>query len=166
MLHVGLLVVALLGSTTIASAQWITDEQGGAFDDDPLRIAATAAQDYVFGVRCKADRSEVVYITPDRSFDRETYKIANSTRPKLRLRIDRGEILTFDAQIDDLDGKAAFIADIGIDVYRAIGNARNSVSVVTVLLGQNYHENSFGVRGTRAAMNKLIAGCKLAERKN
>lgn len=161
MLKFFIILATLTGMPSIATAQWITQERGGAFDDDPLTVSMTARQGYAFGFRCKSNRSEVMFVTQDRSFDRSTLKVANLAGPLLLIRIDRGEILKLKAEIDTVDGQAVFIADADLTLYRSIGDAKTSISVVVELLGEKYHENSFGVTGTRTAMNNLITKCKI-----
>jgi hypothetical protein len=161
MLKLFIVLAALTGMTSIATAQWITQERGGAFDDDPLTVSLTARQGYALGLRCKSNISEVMFVTQDRSFDRSTLKAANLVGPQLLIRIDRGEILKLKAKIDNIDDQAVFIADADLSLYRSIADAKTSISVVVELLGEKYHENSFGVTGTRTAMNNLMNKCKL-----
>lgn len=164
LIGITMITALTISSTSSACAQWITQQHGGAFDNDALQVAVTANGGYGLGLRCKSDTSEVVLITQDRSFDDETLKLANAIGAKLLLRIDGGEILRLNALIEKIDGKAVFVADAEVTLFRTIGSAKSSVAAAVELLGKRYHENAFGVRGTRASMNSLITKCKLDER--
>lgn len=157
-------VMMIICSTASTSAQWITQEQGGAFDNDPLQISLTARGNYALGLRCKSNQSEMLFITKDRSFDRSTAKMANVTSPKLLIRVDRGEIIRLEGKVDIIDGDAVVVADAGVEVYRSIGAGRKSVEIAIEMIGTLLHETSFGVSGSRAAMNSLISKCKLDKR--
>ncbi|WP_144295965.1 hypothetical protein [Ancylobacter novellus] len=154
-------VVLLLALSAPAAAQWVYQSDGGEFDDDPLHLAVTAAGKYAFGLRCRKDSTEIVFLTPERISDDNIVEPMNALEPKLRVRIDKGEIRSFDASIDDADGKLAVIADVDVDFYESVRDAKSSVSVVLTSLGKNYHETKFNVRGSKAAIAKLIKGCAL-----
>ena len=161
MLRIILVFLALIAPAGVASAQWVTQEIGGAFDNDPLHVTLTMRGGYGFGFRCKSNTSEAIFITRDRSFDRETLKMANTVGPKILVRVDRGEILILSSEVHNTDGAATFVAHAELDIYRAIASARSSVAVAVEFLGTKYHETTFGVTGSRTAMNTLISKCKL-----
>jgi len=157
---------ALLGVlfTSAANAQWIYQGNESAFGDNAMHVAVTGVGDYGFGFRCKGGDVEAVYITPDRSFNSdEAYTMANVTRPKLRVRVDDQEIVDLEAQISDADGKASIIAAANKELLVATRDAKKRVAVVLELLGENYHEQSFNVRGSTKSINSVIEGCGLSE---
>ncbi|MBS7536672.1 hypothetical protein KHC28_23725 [Ancylobacter sonchi] len=152
------LVVASLNA---ARAQWIAQSQGGAFDDEPMHVALTLSGRYGLGLRCKGDTTEIVFTTPEKVLDEDTLRGMNVVGPKLRARIDKGEIIELDGTVDAVDDKLLVIADAEIGLFEKIRDARSSVAVVVTLLGKNYHETTFNVRGSKAAIAKIIKGCKL-----
>jgi hypothetical protein len=89
----------------------------------------------------------------------------NATGPQLRLRVDKDAVVALDAKLTDTDGRVAVTADAEFAVYSAIRDAKSSIAVVMTVLGKNFHENTFNVRGAKVALNKLISGCKLGEAK-
>lgn len=158
-------LAACLASTS-THAQWINQKTGGAFDDNPLYVALTVSHKLGFGLRCNASGPQVVFITNDESMTQDTYKLANAAEPKLRVKIDKGEIISLDATLEDTDdGKMIAISDGNLSLYEQIRDAKKSVSVVVTVLGKNFHENQFNVRGAKEAVGKLISGCKLNEAK-
>ncbi len=80
--------IALCMFTTHASAQWLFDSQGGAFDVAPLNLVITTDSlgQYAFGFRCRAkDDLEVVFITPEKT-EMDSTKTLNMFAPELKLR--------------------------------------------------------------------------------
>ncbi|HEY6633468.1 MAG TPA: hypothetical protein VIZ90_18600 [Rhizobiaceae bacterium] len=147
-----------------ANAQWIYQGNESAFGDNVMHIAVTGVGNYGFGFRCKGGDVEAIYITPDRSFSSDAaYTMANATRPKLRVRVDDQAIVDLEAQISDADGTASIIAAANKELLVATRDARKRVAVVLELLGENYHEQSFNVRGSTKSINSVIAGCGLSE---
>ena len=146
-----------------AQAQWLYQGQESAFGDDTLHVALTASGSYGFGLRCKAGTIEAVYTTPDKSFDADGYKLANALKPLLRIRIDDQGIVELAAELHDSNGSMVVLAEVERSLLDSVRDARRRVAVVVQLLGDRYHERSFNVRGSTAALNKLIAGCDLPE---
>ena len=158
-LVVAAILVPLLG--TAASAQWITRSQGGAFDDGAMHIALTAKGRYGLGLRCQPGEIKIVFMTPEKVDDSSTISIMNAAGPKLRLRVDKGEILELDATVDDVEEKLLVVADGDLDLFKKIRDAKSSVSTVVTVLGQNFHETTFNARGGGKAITKLIKDCDL-----
>jgi len=150
-----------LSAPVEARAQWMHQGNESAFGDSGLHIAVTASGRYGFGIRCRGDLIEMLYVTPDTSFDKSTYTMANLTKPKLRVRVDDSTIVDLEGELVDIDGTAALLAEIDLDLVYAVRDAKRRVAVVLQLIGENYHENSFGVRGSTAATNKMLVGCNL-----
>ncbi|MBN9039833.1 MAG: hypothetical protein BGP05_22005 [Rhizobiales bacterium 62-47] len=152
--------------STTAQAQWISNKQGGDFDDDATFIALTTQGDYAFGLRCTPGKPEVVYLTPDTSVTNDMYKVVNATEPKLRLKIDGGDVINLTATMDNTDkGTMRAAADGTTSLYEQIRDAKSSVAVVLTMMGKNFHEKKFNTRGSREAVSKLVKGCKLASGK-
>jgi len=149
-----------LGSES-ASAQWLYEGNESAFGDDALHVAVTASGFYGFGLRCRGDTIEVIYMTPDTSFNNEYYKLANITQPKLRIRVDDGAIVDVDATLVDIEGKATAIGNVDIALLHSVSNAKKRVAVVLQLIGVNYHEKSFNPRGSSKALGKIMSACGL-----
>ena len=145
-----------------ANAQWVYQGNESAFGDDAMHVAVTGVGDYGFGFRCKGGVAEAIYLTPDRSFGSEAaYTMANATGPKLRVRVDDQPIVELDAELSDMDGKASILATTNKELLTTARDAKKRVAVVLTLLGDNYHEQSFNVRGSTKAINSVISGCGL-----
>lgn len=164
----GLAIVAVLAcfASTTANAQWLTSTVGGSFDDDALHLAITVDEKFGFGLRCKTDSIEFVYMTNDGSMTDEAYKMVNASEPKLRIRADKGDIITLDTNLEDAkDGNMMATSSGTLPLYQQIKDAHQSISVVITALGKNYHEHKFNARGVKEAVSKIISGCKLSEAK-
>jgi hypothetical protein len=162
---IGGLVAGVLLASTTANAQWITNKSGGDFDDNPTYVAVTSSNGYALALRCQKGEPEIGYLTPDGSVSKDMYKTLNEAGPKLRIKIDSGDIVSLAAVMEDADGKLKGFADASLDLYEKIRDAKSSISVVLTLRGENFHENRFGTKGARNAASKLISGCKLSEAK-
>lgn len=158
-----LAAAGLFGSISSASAQWIYQGNESAFGDDSLHIALTASGNYALGLRCKGSTLEAIYMTPDRSFDKDSYAFANMTKPTLKLRVDNDAVVDVEAELIDVDGKAAVLADIDVSLAHSVRDAKRRVAVVVQILQDNYHEQSFNVRGSTKATGRMLTACGLAE---
>lgn len=158
-----LAIVALLTICPMpASAQWVTSEQGGDFDEPALRLAMTTSGEYGLGLRCKGQRAELIFITPDKSMnDPNLLKVANAVDPRLKYRIDGKQIYELDAQLDAQDIGMAAIANLDFDSVMRFRDAKRGISVVVTIMGKNYHETRFSASGSTKALNDIIAGCGL-----
>lgn len=145
-----------------AFSQWIYQGQESAFGDSGVHVAPTGTGNYAFGIRCRKDLIEVIYFTPDTSFDAGTYKLANITEPKFKVRVDDGPVVELPAELSDVDGKASVISEIDLEMVLAIRDAKKRVAGVLELLGEHYHEKSFNVRGSTKAIGQILAGCGLS----
>ncbi|KAB2693860.1 hypothetical protein [Brucella intermedia] len=157
---------SVLATCWAANAQWVYQAQESAFDDNSMHIAVTAAGQYGFGFRCKGGKIETVYLTPDKSFDdNSAILMANATKPKLRERVDKNPVVDIDVELQNIDDKATAFGDVDIDLLKSVASAKNRVAVVLQIIGDNYHEKSFNVRGSTNAINKIVAACNLGENK-
>ena len=159
-----LITILLLVLAGPASAQWVYQSEESAFGSGGTQIMlAPAGYKTALGLRCLKEKSpEIVYMTNDSSFDADTTKVANMTTPKLMLRIDDNDPQELDSTIllTD-DGTAMFVAEANKELLNEIGGAKKRVAIAVGLLGETYHENKVGVRGTRKNVDKLISDCKL-----
>lgn len=158
------LCIALLvsaASTSPSAAQWLYEGGESAFDGDAPHVVLTGKGQYGFGLRCRGGDVEAIYITPDRSMTDDMLSVANTVGPQLRLRVDKDPVISLDVELANNDGSLVGTAAIDVKQVWAIRDAKRSVAVVLTLGGENYHENSFGVRGSTKAIDQMIAGCGL-----
>ena len=154
----------LATSAASASAQWVTQKHGGEFDDNATYIALTAKGDYALGFRCNQDEAKVILITPEKVSDSTSLDMIGTVGPKLRLKVDSGAIVDLDAELDETKGTLGVLADVDVAMLKNVRDAKSKVSAVLTIMGQNFHETTFNVRGSTAAIGKLIKECKLDER--
>lgn len=153
----------VLATGTAANAQWIYSGKESAFDNDTLHMALTSKAPYGLGFRCRGSKIEIVYLTPDTSFDEDTYKMANITLPKLRVRVDKDPIIDVDVELSDAEGKVVAVGIVDLSLLESVKAAKSRVAVVLQLLSDSYHEQSFNVRGSGKAISQIIDGCGLSE---
>jgi len=162
--RLGAILAGLLATCVSANAQWVYQGQESAFDDSALHIAVTAAGQYGFGFRCKGPKIEAVYMTPDKSFeDSSALSVANATHPKIRVRVDKNPIVDIDVELANVEDKATALGEVDVDLLKSVASAKNRIVVVMQILGDNYHEKSFSVRGSTKAINQIIEACDLKE---
>lgn len=160
--HWRMVAAIVLGATTQAHAQWLYQGEESAFGGGGTHLAMTAnGPSYAFGLRCKNGNLEALYMTPDTSFDKSAYEMANLTKPIFKIRIDQAPVQEFAAQLSDSDGKMVAIVDIDENLLRQVRDARKRVAVVLTLLGENYHENNFNVSNSTKAVGDLIEACQI-----
>jgi hypothetical protein len=160
-MKLSIVALAVVVAATPASAQWLYQGNESAFGDSGLHLAVTGSGNYGFGLRCSGEKTEAIYMTPDTSFDSDAYKVANMSKPILMIRIDDNPIVEIEAELIDTDGKAAALGDVNPAIFAAVRDAKKRVAVALKLLGENYHEKSFNVRGSGNALKKVIAACNL-----
>lgn len=152
----------LVCSANAAFAQWVMQRYGGEFDESPTYIALTAMPGgYALGFRCNENELKIVLVTPEEVDDDDTLRLMNLASPKLRLRVDGGAIISLDAELHEAKGDLTVLADVDDALVRSVASARSKVSVVLTVIGQNFHEKSFGVRGSSAAIGSLLSKCDL-----
>lgn len=138
----------------------MTQRSGGEFDDNPTVIAITAKGAAGFGFRCQGDELKVIFITPEKISDDSMIETMNTAKPQLRIKIDGGPVITLDADLDNPDDKLAVASDTDRELVKSVATAKSKVSVVLTVIGQNFHETTFNVRGSTAALNKMMTQCK------
>lgn len=158
--RVSALVAGLL-ITQPAMAQWHYQGSESEFGDDGLHLALTAKGAYALGIRCRGSTLQAMYMTPDRSIPDDNFEAVNATKPKMKVRIDKGDVIELDVDLAETNGTISAISDIDRDLLNSLRDAKRNVAVVLELIGTNYHENSFGVRGSTKAIDQVIVGCGL-----
>ena len=118
---------------------------------------ATVKSNYVFGIRCSDGKREMLYLTSEKTDDASSI---NALKPKLMVRIDKNKVHALEAEADVIDNKLRVVAELSGGVVEEIRDAKQRIAVVLNVIGQNFHENSFNVRGSTNAAKKLIATCK------
>ncbi len=162
MLRLWFAACLLVASSLSASAQWVSQKDGGAFDNDATHIALTVAGDYAFGLRCRNNTLEAVFITPERVDDDKDIEAMNSVEPKLRVRVDKGEVMSFDAVAHEVKGTLGIVAEVDEDLFLEVMDADSSISVVITLKGDNFHETKFTARGSTKALEEVADGCDIS----
>lgn len=153
-------VVSVGLSCGVANANWVFQEQGGAFSDDSLKLAVTVSQTgLALGVRCtNSDKLELAFITEEK-IKAKTADTLNLLAPLLRLRVDSNDIIDFDVVLSEADGILMGIATAQPNLLSEIKKAKRKISVVLSIAGEQYHETVFSVRGSTKAMQKLESKC-------
>ena len=113
---------------------------------------------YVLGVRCKNTKLELLYITTE-AMDEEAVTAANTVGVKMRVRVDDNAVADLEGVLDDVDGKAVAIADLETELASSIRDGKKRVAVVLEIMGKNFHENTFNLRGSTDAVGKVVAAC-------
>ena len=157
------LTAAMVLWTSSASANWVYQKQESAFGDGGTFIMLTVpSAGYGLGLRCLSVNSpEIMYVTPDTSFNDDTMEIANLTSPLLKIRIDENEVTDIPVNLVDTNGTVAAIGSVDLEFVQRIRDARSRIAVVLTLLGDNFHEKSASVRGSTAASKRLISDCQI-----
>ncbi|SCD22812.1 hypothetical protein BR141012304_10370 [Brucella inopinata] len=103
-------------------------------------------------------------MTPDKSFeDSAAISLANATKPKIRVRVDKNPVVDVDVELQNINDKATAFGDVDIDLLKSVAAAKNRVAVVMQILGENYHEKSFNVRGSTKSIGQIIKACGLED---
>lgn len=146
---------------TAANANWVYEGSESAFDDNGIHMAFTGTTLYGLGFRCSGSNVEAMYTTPDTSFDSDGYKRANMMQPKLKMRVDDAPVINLEATLLDLNGSIAALTDVTPEILANVRDAKKRVAVVLSLANENYHEQSFSVRGSTRAIEQLLQGCSI-----
>ncbi|MFN0263373.1 hypothetical protein ACKTEK_05775 [Tepidamorphus sp. 3E244] len=141
-------------------AQWVYQKQESAFGSDSVHLALAAGRGgYALGIRCTGGDSQIIYITPEKMGD-DAVSLINSSGAKLLLRVDEEAVVELDPVASLSDGEALYAADLSIEVAQSIIDARKRVAVAVSWLSNNFHENSFTVRGSTKAVGKILENCQ------
>ena len=117
-------------------------------------------------IQCNGeDELNLAVITPMSPSDMEVISNAHPIPAKLLIRIDNGDVKTFDAVMRGWNKSHAGVvvegrsADV-IDAVRAIGGAKRVIDIGTVVLGTRA-TGTFPAIGSTAAIKKVMEHCKL-----
>ncbi len=150
---------SLLGQQ--ASAAWFYQTKESAFDDATMQIAATAGKQGGFAVRCQGGRYDVVYMIPNTDFEADTVEKGNSLKlMKLKLRVDKGDILALDAVGSVPESRMLMLtAEIDRTHAESIRDAKKSVAVALSMAEQNFYEDAFSASGSTDVVGKVVTLC-------
>lgn len=155
------LAAAALGVAP-AHSQWVYNSSGGEFDGEALHYAFTGADEYGLGVRCKSKSIDIIFMTRDRSFEDESkFSVINFMDPKLKFKIDGGSVREISGRLQNGDLGLAFLGELSLADAVSLRDAKKSVAVIISVVGQNFHEAKFQMRGSTDAIEKVISGCGL-----
>lgn len=152
-----------------ASAEWLYNQQGGAFDDAPMHIAAGQTGAYGFGFRCRyLGTIEAVFITPEQ-IDADTADMMNQLGVTLLVRADDNEPHRIEGSVESLDGTLAILAEVehpfgdevAVPILDEVEGASRRVAVAFEGIGQIFHETEIDVRGSTSAIAALKQDCGL-----
>jgi hypothetical protein len=145
-----------------ASAAWLYQTKESAFDDGTMYIAATAGTQGGFAVRCQGGEMDVVYMIANTDFGAENVEKGNSLGlMKLKLRVDKGEVLTLDAVASVPDnGMLMLKAEINKTQAEQIRDAKKAVAAALTMGGQNFYEGSFSASGSTDVLGKVLSQCR------
>lgn len=153
--------LALTFASVPASAQWVHQEQGNAFDTEKVQIVLTARGQYAVGLRCTSENDLTTIFITSESVDQNTLEMINAAEPEILVRVDQNEPHTLDAEGDIPEGKLTLRADAPPSLASELIEAKSRVSVAARMLGSLYHETEFNVRDSTASVTKLVELCGL-----
>jgi hypothetical protein len=159
-----LLLQALVWALTAgnAAAQWINKTDDDPFGSDKKSISMTMSEGYAFGFSCQGkDIFQLVYLTTEKAGD--DLSGAKILSPKLKIKVDTLDVVDLSADIDEAGGKLRISSSeqAAVDVAKTIATAKQRVAVAIEFAGQRYHTQTFGVAGSKDALNKALKSCKL-----
>lgn len=155
-----IIVAAIMSAAPgIASAQWMYQESGGAFDGNALHLGAVSAGPYGFALRCRtADTLEMVFLTPE-LVDTDTAELMALTFPKILFRVDDLEPFEIEAIAHSQEGLLSLTGEAPPEVLDQVAGANRRIAVAVRVLDEVYHETDFTARGSTAAANSVRSGC-------
>lgn len=152
-------MIALVLGPSVAHAQWLHQEQGGAFDDKKMQIAVTAMGNYGFGFRCTGgDDLTAIFLTPEEATD-SALETLNLLKPQLLLRVDDLKPHEISASAESTDKGLGVMAEVAGDVAREVRDGAKRVSIAVRVMGEIYHETEFSLRGSTSSISKLMEAC-------
>jgi hypothetical protein len=154
------LILALTAGNV--AAQWINKTDDDPFGNDKKSISMTMSDGYGFGFSCQGkDTFQLVYLTTEKAGD--DLSGAKLLSPKLKIKVDSLDVVDLSADIDEAGGKLRISSSeqAAVDVAKSIALAKQRVAVAIEFAGQRYHTQTFGVSGSKDALNKALRSCKL-----
>jgi hypothetical protein len=161
--NVAVAVVALLGFTSHASAEWSARVEGpDVFGNTKVHASEMSLTEGLI-VHCdQKDELNIAYIFRKKPFDE-----LSTTSGELLVQTDSGAPLKMAASLRNWNDNFGGVVASGrsaelVTVLRAIGAAKNKINIGVVIRG-NQISASFGSQGSRIAIEKAIKSCKLDE---
>ncbi|WHA39804.1 hypothetical protein [Agrobacterium larrymoorei] len=112
------------------------------------------------GVRCKAGKTEIMYVIMNTGMKEDDVEKANDLgMMKLKLRIDKSEVKEFGIISSVDDGKYIVLAEVDKAVAEEVRDAKRTVAVAVSLAGKNFWENSFQAKGSTEVVGKVLSLC-------
>lgn len=154
------LVVFLSGP---ASAQWVHNAEGSAFDAATMHMAFTGVGEYGVAIRCtNVGDLEIVLIAPE-EIDDATISDVNSLGPEMLIRVDDLPPMKLDAKIGPKDNSIVMIAAAPMELLSQVKDGKKEMSSAFGLMGDVFHEQKYNLIGSTAAIEALITGCGLPQ---
>ena len=143
-----------------ASAQWMHDEQKGAFSDVTTNLAFTALGKYGLGFKCTSqDDLMLVFGTPEAIEEQSILTLMTASQPAILVRVDDESILELTGTADAPQGNLMLYSAVDADFLDGASAATRRIAVAVRVLGEMYHEVEFGVMGSGRAIDLLKDGC-------
>lgn len=140
-------------------AQWISQYKEDPFGDNHIVGAFTAKLNKGLIVRCVgAKRLELMFLPNEVGTD-EIVSMANLAGTAIKLRIDKDEIDSLEANVQLHDGKVIAVADLEVSIAVRMANAKRRIAAVIALLGDQFGSTSFSARRSKKAINKVVKAC-------
>ncbi|GES53616.1 hypothetical protein Rhsp01_62570 [Rhizobium sp. NBRC 114257] len=151
--------IVLIAKTALAA--WMFQSSESAFDDGNTAIAATVGDVGGIGLKCQAKELSVIYMVEGTDLTQEAVNTGNPLHMfKLKLRIDKGEILTLDAfaQVPK-SGTLILAAPLEGSQAASIRDAKNKIAIAFSMGEQNFYEQSVAAAGSSSAIRKVMSQC-------
>lgn len=156
-------VISVILISGTASAQWLHQETGSAFEDTKLQIALVAEGRNAFGLRCSNGTDfEAVFMAPD-SMDAEQASLLNALGPELLIRVDDAAPFTLSVQTEMADQNLKMVASSPVELFEQVRDGKSRVSVALRVVGELYHETAFRLNGSTKAVGAVIATCSIPQ---
>lgn len=152
-----------MGMANSASAFWLYQKSESAFDEQIMHVGMTVnlgVNGGAFSVRCKGDRTEFMYIVSNTGATQEQADLANgSGLVKLKMRIDRGEVMEFPIYSTIQEGDYVVLAEADRKLAEQVRDARQTIALTISVNGRNFWENSFSSKGSTDVIGKVLRLC-------
>lgn len=158
-----LTIAITIFSAGAASAEWLFQKRGSAFDDATMYLALTSTGSYAFGLRCEGDGApEAVFLTPEAA-DEATASELNALDPEMLIRADQGDIHEIGGTFYVSEGTLVMVAAADRSVSAALIGAIDQIAVAGRLLGDTLHETKFGTARSSAVVTRFLEACPGAD---
>ncbi len=155
-------IVLLLLTVSSAQAQWASQEIEDPFGDDHITGAFTARSGKGLVVRCVGTSRLELMFMPNESGDESVALMANTMGLKILIRIDKDKVDSLEAATHSSDGKIVTVADIEPALADRMAAAKKRIAAVAEMAGQKIGSVSFGVKGSRRHISKVLKACDSA----